>query len=57
MATGPRTLNGKVVLQIYMLDNSMKTMLAEPTSTVKVRSWAGDGQLGRSLAGLTHGCG
>lgn len=37
MASGPRTLNGKVVLQVYMLDNSMKTLLVEPTSTVHVR--------------------
>jgi len=37
MSSGPRTLNGKVVLQVYMLDNSMKTLLVEPTSTVHVR--------------------
>lgn len=37
MSGGPRTLNGKVVLQVYMLDNSMKTLLVEPTSTVHVR--------------------
>jgi hypothetical protein len=34
----PKILNGKVVLQVYMLDNSYKTMLVEPTSTVHVRS-------------------
>jgi hypothetical protein len=37
MAT-PKILNGKVVLQVYMLDNSYKTLLAEPTSTVHVGS-------------------
>jgi hypothetical protein len=36
MAT-PKILNGKVVLQVYMLDNSYKTLLVEPTSTVHVR--------------------
>lgn len=34
MAAGPRTLNGKIVLQVYLLDNSYKTLLIEPTSTV-----------------------
>lgn len=39
MATsGPRTLNGKVVLTVYLLDNSYKTILCEPTSTVHVSS-------------------
>ena len=37
MSTGPRTLNGKVVLQVYLLDNSYKTVLIEPTSTIHVR--------------------
>lgn len=32
----PKTLNGKIVLQIYMLDNSYKTLLIEPTCTVHV---------------------
>jgi len=35
--SGPRTLNGKIVLQVYLLDNSYKTLLIEPTSTVYVR--------------------
>jgi hypothetical protein len=41
MSGGPRTLGGKVVLQVYMLDNSYKTLLIEPTSTVNVRAAAG----------------
>lgn len=36
--SGPRTLNGKIVLQVYTLDNSYKTLLIEPTSTVHVCS-------------------
>jgi hypothetical protein len=35
--SGPRTLNGKIVLQVYMLDNSYKTVLIEPTACVQVR--------------------
>ena len=35
--SAPKTLNGKIVLQAYMLDNSYKTLLVEPTSTVHVR--------------------
>jgi hypothetical protein len=38
---GPQTLNGKVVLRVYTLDNSMKTLLIEPTSTVHVRTDGG----------------
>ena len=34
MGSLPKTLNGKIVLQVYMLDNSYKTLLIEPTSTV-----------------------
>jgi hypothetical protein len=30
----PKTLDGKIVLQAYMLDNSYKTLLVEPSSTV-----------------------
>lgn len=42
MASGPKTLNGKIVLQVYLLDNSYKTLLIEPTSTVHVRAvWGG----------------
>ena len=37
MSSGPRTLNGKIVLQVYLLDNSYKTVLIEPTSTIHVR--------------------
>jgi galactitol-specific phosphotransferase system IIC component len=37
MATGgPKLLNGKIVIQAYMLDNSYKTVLIEPHSTVQV---------------------
>lgn len=35
--SAPKTLNGKIVLQAYLLDNSYKTLLIEPTSTVHVR--------------------
>lgn len=38
--SGPRTLNGKIVLQVYMLDNSYKTVLIEPTACVQVRPQA-----------------
>lgn len=30
-------LNGKIVLQVYLLDNSTRTLLIEPTTTVHVR--------------------
>jgi len=30
----PRLLNGKVVLQVFLLDNSYKTLLIEPSATV-----------------------
>lgn len=39
--SGPRTLNGKIVLQVYTLDNSYKTLLIEPTSTVHVSALRG----------------
>ena len=32
--SAPKTLDGKIVLQAYMLDNSYKTLLVEPSSTV-----------------------
>lgn len=31
-----RTVDGKVVLQVYMLDNSSKTLLIEPSCTAQV---------------------
>ena len=34
--SGPKTMNGKIVLQVYMLDTSYKTLLIEPTSTAHV---------------------
>jgi hypothetical protein len=33
MSNIPKTLNGKIVLQVYTLDNSYKTLLIEPNST------------------------
>jgi hypothetical protein len=38
MANVPKILNGKIVLQVWLLDNSYKTLLIEPTSTVHVRT-------------------
>ena len=35
---GPRTVDGKIVLEAKMLDNSHRTLLVEPTSTAGVRS-------------------
>ena len=35
MSIGPRSLNGQIVVQIYQLDNSYKTLLIDPTSTVQ----------------------
>ncbi len=32
--SAPKTLDGKIVLQAYFLDNSYKTLLVEPSSTV-----------------------
>jgi hypothetical protein len=32
---GPREVGGKVVLRVYLLDNSFKTLLVEPASTVE----------------------
>lgn len=34
-----RTVDGKVVLKVYMLDNSSKTLLVEPSCTVQVRAF------------------
>ena len=36
MALGPKTLRGKVILRVNLLDNSQKTLLVEPISTVQV---------------------
>jgi hypothetical protein len=36
MANVPKVLNGKIVLQVWLLDNSYKTLLIEPTATVHV---------------------
>jgi hypothetical protein len=33
----PKILNGKVVLQVYMLDNGWRTLLIEPNATAHVR--------------------
>jgi hypothetical protein len=35
--SAPKTMNGKIVLQVYLLDTSYKTLLIEPTSTAHVR--------------------
>jgi hypothetical protein len=35
-SNAPKTLNGKIVLQVYMLDNSYKTLLIEPNATAHV---------------------
>lgn len=32
---GPRTVGGKIVLRIYLLDNSFKTLLVDPDATIK----------------------
>ncbi len=32
--SAPQTLDGKIVLKAYFLDNSYKTLLVEPSSTV-----------------------
>jgi hypothetical protein len=37
----PKMMSGKVVLQCFMLDNSYKTLLIEPTATVLVSAPAG----------------
>ncbi len=47
--SGPRTLNGKIVLQVYMLDNSYKTVLIEPTACVQVRPQAARARCCRAL--------
>ena len=36
--SGPKTMNGKIVLQAYLLDTSYKALLIEPTSTAHVRA-------------------
>ncbi len=33
-----KMVSGKIVCEVYLLDNSMKTLLIEPTTTVQVRS-------------------
>ena len=35
MAEGPKTVGNQVVLKVYLLDNSYKTILVELTSTVQ----------------------
>ena len=36
--SGIKMVSGKIVCEVYLLDNSMKTLLIEPSSTVQVRT-------------------
>lgn len=39
--SGIKMVSGKIVCEVYLLDNSMKTLLIEPSSTVQVRTLLG----------------